>query len=150
MYKSLFSVIVALLFASNVLGQSARYVIVNAEAESSTIVKLQIKTFCHDKDLVDAEAQCAAVRAVIFDGIPNTLFHKPLLADGEKTMIGKHSSYFDSLYTSRYTDFIAGFQALSKFKKAGKDKSTLYEVRVKVLPLRKDLEKNNIKKHFGL
>lgn len=150
MYKTLFSIIVALLFVSNAWGQTARYVVVSAETESPTIVKLQIKTFCHEKDLVDAESQCAAIRAVIFDGIPNTNFHKPLLAEGEKTMINQHSSYFSSLYAERYTDFIAGYQALSKFKKAGKDKSTLYEVRVKVLSLRKDLEKNNIKKHFGL
>ena len=72
MYKTLFSIIVALLFVSNAWGQTARYVVVSAETESPTIVKLQIKTFCHEKDLVDAESQCAAVRAVIFDGIPNT------------------------------------------------------------------------------
>lgn len=150
MYKAILSLIVTVLLSGSAWAQNARYVVVSSEIESSAIIKLQIKTFCQEKDFVDAEAQCAAIRAVMFDGISNTTFHKPLLTDGEKTMINKYPSYFNNLYTERYVDFIAGYQAISKFKKADKDKSTLYEVRVKVLSLRKDLEKNNIKKHFGL
>lgn len=150
MYKTLFSFIMALLLTSNVWAQNVRYVVVSTEAESTTVVKLQIKTYCQDKDLVDTEAQCAAIRAVLFDGIPNTTFHKPLLNDGEKTMVDKHPAYFSGLFNNRYTDFIAEYKVLSKFKKADKDKSTLYEVRVKALSLRKDIEKNKIKKQFGL
>ena len=150
MYKALLSFVVTILFVGSSYAQNARYVVVGSEVESATTVKLQIKTFCQEKDLVDVEAQCAAIRAVMFNGIPNTTFHKALLAEGEKTLISRHTSYFNSLYFERYTDFIAGYQPLSKFKKADKDKSTLYEVRVKVLQLRKDLEKNNIKKQFGL
>lgn len=150
MYKRLFSIIVALFLMSSVSAQTSRYHVVSAEAESTTVVKLQIKTYCQDKKLIDAEAQCAAIRAVLFDGIPNTPQHRPLLNSGESTMKSQHPSYFNSLYTERYTDFIAGYNVLSKFKKADKDKSTLYEVKVKVLALRKDIENNKIKKQFGL
>ena len=150
MYKALLSLVIALLFSNSAWAQSARYEIVSSEVESTNIVILQIKTYCQDKDAVDAEAQCAAIRATIFDGIPNTKFHKPLLTDGEKTMINKYPSYFNGLYADRYTDFIANYKMLSKFKKADKNKSTLYEIKVKVFPLRKDLEQNNIKKQFGL
>lgn len=150
MYKSLLSILAALFITSNALAQTARYYVVSAEAESTSVIKLQIKVYCQEKDFVDTEAQCAAIRAVLFDGIPNTSFHKPLLNSGEKTMISQHSAYFNDLYAERYTDFIMGYSALSKFKKADTDKSTLYEIRVKALSLRKDLENNKIRKQFGL
>ena len=88
----------------------------------------------------------------IKSGLKWSIFWKKICAilHGEKTMINKYPSYFNGLYADRYTDFIANYKMLSKFKKADKNKSTLYEIKVKVLPLRKDLEQNNIKKQFGL
>lgn len=127
-----------------------RYVVVQSELESASVVKLQIKTFSKDKNTVDADAQCAAIRAILFDGIPDTQYRKPMLNDGEKTLTEKYPTYFDKLFNNRFTDFILDYDMLSKFKKADKDKSTLYEVRVKILQLRKDLEKNNIKKQIGI
>lgn len=150
MQKLTFSCIFSLLLFCNVSAQNASYLVTNAEVESQSVVKLQIKIFCKEKDVADKEAQCAAIRAVIFDGFPNTILHKPILAEGEKTMRENHSSYFEQLYSERYSDFVLAYRALSKYKKADKDKSTLYEVRVKVLSLRKDLEKNKVRKQFGL
>ena len=57
-------------------------------------------------------------------------------------------SYFNNLFTSRYPDFIRQCTAKSKFKRS-ENKSTLYEVEVKILLLRKDLEKNQIKRQIG-
>lgn len=128
--------------------QSAKYVLVDAEILSSDVVRLQIKTYCTDKRLVEHEVQCAAIRAVLFNGIDVSLYKKALLAEGEQTMIQSYPSYFNNLFATRYSDFIKSYSALSKFKKAG-NKSTLYEVEVKILRLRKDLEKNNIKRQLG-
>ena len=130
--------------------QVPKYVVVHSELESASVVKLQIKTFSKDKNTVDADAQRAAIRTILFDGIPETQYRKPMLNDGEKTLTEQHPTYFYKLFNDRYTDFIIDYSMLSKFKKADKDKSTLYEVRVKILQLRKDLEKNNIRKQIGI
>jgi len=128
--------------------QSTKYVLVDTEIFSSDVVRLQIKTFCTDKRLVEHEVQCAAIRAVLFNGIDIPPYKKALLAEGEQTMIQSYPSYFNNLFATRYSDFIKTYSALSKFRKAG-NKSTLYEVEVKILQLRRDLEKNNIKRQIG-
>ena len=98
MYKALLSFVVTILFVGSSYAQNARYFVVGSEVESATTVKLQIKTFCQEKDVVDVEAQCAAIRAVLFDGIPNTTFHKALLAEGEKTLISRHTSWYRTAF----------------------------------------------------
>ena len=128
--------------------QTPKSILVNAKILSSDIVQLQIKTFCTDKQLVEHEIQCAAIRVVLFDGIDIPPYKKALLAEGEQTMIQSYPSYFNNLFTTRYSDFIKTYSALSKFRKAG-NKSTLYEIEVKILQLRRDLEKNNIKLQIG-
>ena len=102
------------------------------------------------KKTIDAEAQCAAVRAVLFEGCPKTPYSKALMEDGEVTSSEKYSQYFESLYNGRYTDFIASYGASSAFKKGDKNKGTEYIIEVKALNLRKDLEKNGIKRKLGL
>ena len=72
------------------------------------------------------------------------------MEDGEKTSAEKYSQYFENLYNVRYSDFIESCEAISAFKRGDKKKGTEYSVVVKVLNLRKDLEKNGIKRKLGL
>lgn len=62
----------------------------------------------------------------------------------------EYPGYFDDLYYNRWTDFIKEYKMMTKFKKSGDKKSTIYEVTVKASMLRKDLEKNNIKRKLGI
>lgn len=126
------------------------YRLASAENSSSSTVKISLTIYCKDKKSVDNEARSAAVRIALFDGCPQTRFTKPLLDEGEATSYQKHSEYFDNLYGYRLNDFISSCVATSKFKKADKEKGTSYIVEVKVLQLRKDLEKNHIKNRMGL
>ena len=149
--RRFFSYVLLLLFSLNLYSQhSYGYVVLDTEVESPAVVKIKLKTFSKDKKYVDADAQCAAIRTVLFTGIPNTQYRTPLLEVGENTCYDEHPVYFEKLFTYRFLDFIEGYTMLSKFRKADKDKSTIYEVRVKILQLRKDLEKNNIRKRLGI
>ena len=130
------------------VAQNSSYALVQAKVVSSDVVRLQINVFCMDKHRIAAEAQCAAIRAVLFDGTGVPPYTKPLLTDGEQTLKQTYPYYFDNLFTTRYSDFIGHYSAISKFKRA-ENKSTLYEVDVKILLLRKDLEKNQIKRQLG-
>jgi hypothetical protein len=86
----------------------------------------------------------------MFDGIPGTKFEKPLFSEGETTLMNRNPSYFEGLYNQRYVDFIKDYSMLSKYKKSEVKNATLFQITIKAFDLRKDLEKNNIKKKLGI
>lgn len=130
--------------------QVVPYQLAEKVSESQSEVTFKVYVFCDAKKQLDQAAFLAGIRCVMFDGIPGTKFSKPLLNEGERTLIDQHPAYFDELYGWRYADYIKECVMLSKFKKSGVGKSTLFEVTVKAFELRKDLEKNNIKTKFGI
>ena len=134
----------------SVSAQHSPYVVLQTKDVSQSVVSIQIKTFCADKEMVNYEAACSAVKTAIFYGVPNTKYKNPLLKGGEATLYQQHQPYFDNLFYTRVMDFVPRLAMMSKFKKAGKDKSTLYEIEVDVMMLRKDLEKNKIKRSMGI
>lgn len=96
------------------------------------------------------EAQCAAMRIILFDGLPNTIYSRPLLSEGV-SIIHENKSYFDDIFLNRGSDFVKSISMDSDFKKALKgEKSTLFTVEVNYIQLKKDVEKHGIKKQFGL
>lgn len=141
---------ITIVYCSSLFSQTASYTVLNCEMSSSSNVRLKLVVYANSKKTVDAEAQYAAVRTVLFDGCPNTPYSKALMEDGEVTSVEKYPQYFDRLYGGRYSDFIASYEATSAFKKGDKKKGTEYSIEVKVLNLRKDLEKNGIKRKLGL
>lgn len=132
------------------MAQTSPYQLTKSESVSSSVVRLTLKVYCPKKKLINKEAQHAAIRVVLFEGCPGTMFSKPLLDEGENTLSQRHPVYFNELYNYRLPDFITSCEAVSDFKKGDKKKATLYEVEIKALQLRKDLEKNNIKRKVGL
>lgn len=133
-----------------IYGQQSSYRVISATSDQPLSVKIHLVVYCKDKKAVTQEAQLSALRIVLFDGCPNTPFTKALLEEGLATSYQKYPSYFDNLYNYRYGDFISNVSLLSDFKKADKQKGTEFEIIVKVLQLRKDLEKNNIRKKMGI
>ena len=119
-------------------------------SENQSEITFKVYVFCNDKKVIKQAASIAGIRCVMFDGIPGTKFSKPLLSEGEQTLINKNSSYFNDLYSNRFNDYVKKCNMTSKFKKADIKKSTQFEVTIKVIELRKDLEKNNIKTKFGI
>mgnify|MGYP001299900538 CR=1 FL=1 len=148
MWKILLS-IVTLMLCLGAKAQSS-YLLVDAQSIASAHVRLKVKTYCNKRKLVDYEAICAAARIVLFQGVPNTQYKKALLPDGEQTSYQQHPKYFNDFFNSRISDFISSCVRLSEFKKADKNKATLYEIEVNILQLRKDLEKNKVKRKLGL
>lgn len=148
--RVLLSVCIVLLGYTYVCAQSVAYKLMESEHISSSIVKLTLMVYGKSKKTIDADAQYAAVRAVLFEGCPNTAYKNPLLDDGEATSFEQFPNYFYNLYNNRLSDFVLSSSALSKFKCGDKLKGTLYEIQIKVLALRKDLEKNGIKKNMGI
>lgn len=138
------------MLSNSLFAQSVTYRLIGAENVSSSVVKMTLMVYGKSKKTIDADAKYAALKNVLFDGCPNTPYNKSLLEDGEETSFEDNPSYFNNLYNNRLNDFIVSCSALSKFKRGDNKKGTLYEIKVKVLQLRKDLEKNGIRKKLGI
>ena len=130
--------------------QLCHYQFAETIAESQNEVTFTIYVFCDSKKELGQAAFLSGIRCVLYDGIPGTKFNKPLLPEGEHTKMGTSPAYFEDLYSIRYKDYVKDCMMLSKFKKSGLEKSTLFQVTIKAFELRKDLEKNNIKTKFGI
>lgn len=139
-----------LFFSVLACAQTNSYQLIKAENISSSTVKLTLMVYGKSKKTIDTDAKNAAIKTVLFNGCPDTPYNKPLLDSGEITISEQHPSYFENLYTYRIGDFISQCLQASSFKKGDKAKGTLYEVQVKVLLLRRDLEKNGIRKKIGI
>lgn len=150
-YGGLFAVLLLMLLTPiSLMAQNSDYRVISTEMTQASAVSVKLIVYCKEKKKVDTEAQIAALRVVLFDGCPNTQNAKALLEDGQITSVQNHPTYFDNLFGTRFSDFVSSSNALSKFKKADDKKGTEYEITVKISMLRKDLEKNKIKRKFGL
>ena len=130
--------------------QSADYTYLNAEILSPSSVKVTLRTFAKKKKLADFEANCAALRIIMFDGLAGTIYKRPLLKEGT-IALRTYSTYFEELFNNRMSDVIKRTTMESKFKEAEKgENSTLYTVEVNYIQLKKDLEHHKIRKELGL
>ena len=148
--KRVLAIGIAIAFCSGMYAQTASYVLLESESSSNSNVRMRLVVYGKSKKTIDMEAQCAALRNVLFEGCPNTQYSKALMEDGEITSKEKYQQYFEVLFYRRYSDFIAFYESTSAFKKGDKKKGTEYVVEVKVLNLRKDLETNGVKRMIGL
>lgn len=130
--------------------QSYSYLYAGNASEGNGAVTFNIYVFCDSKKEISLAAYLSGIRCVLFEGIPGTKFDKPLLSEGEVTLMDKNPTYFDGLYNRRYVDFVKECLMISKYKKSEVKKATLFQITIKALDLRKDLEKNNIKKKLGI
>lgn len=134
----------------SLFSQTASYTLVGAEVKSPSSVLITLKTFGEKKKTVDLEAKCAALRIIMFDGLDGTIYNKPLLNQGTMAL-HENEEYFDNLFNNRISDVVRSATMKSDFKKAEKgEKSTLFMVEVNYIQLKKDLEKNKIKKQLGI
>ena len=148
-YKSLL-ICSLIFFCAFAKAQSYQYQYVETLSENQSEITFTMNVFCDSKKTFEQSAYLSGLRCVLFDGIPGSKFSKPLLSEGERTLMDKHPDYFQELYGWRYADFLPECRQLTKLKKSGAYKTALMQMTVKVMNLRKDLEKNNIKTKLGI
>ncbi len=143
------SIVIASFISMATFAQN-NYKVVDVVSVNSSKVCFDLKIYSKSKKTINQDAALAAVKAVMFEGIDGSAFSKPLLPQGEQVCMQEHPTYFTNLFNITYADFVSNCTMKSKFKKADDDKSTLFEVEVKVIQLRRDLEKNKIKTKIAL
>lgn len=121
-----------------------KYELLNFQMTSKDDVVITLKTFSNIKKAIDYEADCAALKIVLFDGHGNKTNSKPLLNGSEKENIKRHPVYFENLFAERLSDFITSHRMISRFREGGHDKSTIYKIGVDIQSLKKDIMANGI------
>lgn len=147
MKKQFLIYLMCLFSAINAFSQTTHFV--SSESNSPDVVKLTINCLSQNRKTFENDALIAAIKVVLYEGVPDSQYNKPLLSVGDKTAYQEHEAYFTDFFENgRFTDFIKSFKQLTKFKKA-ENKGTLFEVEIKILQLRRDLEKNRISNKMG-
>lgn len=143
-----------ILFAILILGivstADAQYQ-TNILSSTNTTVKLRCTGYAKNKKKALAEAELAAIKAVLFHGIDNTQSQTALIPITEQEAMKQHKKYFSDLYSGGYRDFISSSEIVKPFSKdINKRKNIVIDITVKVRVLREDLEKNGVIRRFGL
>ena len=126
------------------------YSVENVEYLSTSDVQVSMIVYNSKKKEVENDAKCSAIRMFLYDGVGHGVFSRALLPDGEQTSFQNNWNYLHNLYENRLTDFISECTMKSAFRKADKQKGTRFVIIVHANKLRRDLEKNNMKRQMGL
>lgn len=129
--------------------QDCSYSVIEACMNGDDAVTITLNIDAKDKKNLEKEAAFAALKVIMFDGVPNTRFNRPFMKDGYKSVYAQHPSYFQTLYNTNASDYVSNFETLTKFKKSD-NKTTKVKLTVKPLWLRRNLENNGIIKRMGL
>jgi len=116
---------------------------------NKTQVILQLETSGKSESEAFYNLKMAALEKILYYGIPNTIFNKPLIEQNKSTIENTYPLYFNELYNRNYNNFIMKSEVKSVTKKNQLYTITSY-LTINVISLKKDLEKNNIIKPFGI
>lgn len=139
-----------IIISTSVKAQNLGYKILEIVPENQSKVIVDVIVYCKKKKLIEKEAILASIKTVLFSGVGNGIFARPLMNDGEATSFQKFPEYMCDLYNYRYRDFIEYSIMESDYKKADKYKGTRFVVCVKASLLKKDLANNRITLKLGL
>lgn len=128
---------------------SAQYQ-VNYISSTNTSITVRSVGYAKNKKLALIDAELAALRAVLFQGIDEAPNKTALIPGTEEKEMKQHKDYWDSFYYGRYREFISNSEIVQPFAKdINKRKNIVIDVTIKIRALREDLEKNGIIRKFG-
>ena len=134
---------------SVVKAQDCKYTVLESYMNGNDAVSITLNVDVKDKKNLEKEAEFAALKVLMFDGVPNTRYNRPFMKEGYKSVYAQHPTYFQTLYNTTSSDYISDIEILTKFKKSD-NKTTKVKITVKPLWLRRNLESNGIIKRMGL
>lgn len=96
-------------------------------------------------------AELNVIKAIMFEGVPNSQQHIPMVPETESATMEKHGKELSSFFDGQYQSEITRSVIVRKFgKDINKQKSITLDVTVNIRALRNKLEKIGIIRKFGL
>lgn len=140
--------IICLLTTYSISGQNK----VNFLSDGSNTLSLRVTAYGKKAKEAIENAEQAAVRTILFRGIPGSnQVENPLIGVNEEKIQKEHKAYFKELFEEkRCSSFILSTVPISKFSKdATKKKCIVADIKVNLQALRSDLEQHKVIRKFG-
>ncbi len=140
--------IICLLTTYSISGQNK----VNFLSDGSNTLSLRVTAYGKKAKEAIENAEQAAVRTILFRGIPGSnQVENPLIGVNEEKIQKEHKAYFKELFEEkRCNSFILSTVPVSKFSKdATKKKCIVADIKVNLQALRSDLEQHKVIRKFG-
>ncbi|WP_308744103.1 hypothetical protein [uncultured Bacteroides sp.] len=140
--------IICLLTTYSISGQNK----VNFLSDGSNTLSLRVTAYGKKAKEAIENAEQAAVRTILFRGIPGSnQVENPLIGVNEEKIQKEHKAYFKELFEEkRCSSFILSTVPVSKFSKdATKKKCIVADIKVNLQALRSDLEQHKVIRKFG-
>lgn len=140
--------IICLLTTYSISGQNK----VNFLSDGSNTLSLRVTAYGKKAKEAIENAEQAAVRTILFRGIPGSnQVENPLIGVNEEKIQKEHKAYFKELFEEkRCSSFILSTVPVSRFSKdATKKKCIVADIKVNLQALRSDLEQHKVIRKFG-
>lgn len=145
--------IIILFLSVSVLGCKPTYYThqVNYLEGTAQTISLRCVGYGNDRFMAINDAEQAAVKELLFRGVPLSQQKDALVSTNESESLRKNNSYFNELLSKgRYKTFIISSTPVSDISHyKGSLKQITVDVKINLYGLRKDLEQNNIIRPFG-
>lgn len=144
--RSLYIILLSFFFSLPIFSQNT----VNFINETKDDITVSVLVYAKNEKIASTNAKLYAINTLLFRGISNSSYNRPMIGTNEEEIKNKHSNYFDSFYNNRYITFITSAIAKSKLAKdETKRKCMLFEITMQKRSLKTDLENNGIIRKFG-
>lgn len=101
--------------------------------------------------IASVNAELNVIKAIMFEGIPNSQQRIPMVPEIESVAMDKHGKILNDFFNGEYQSVITQSIIVNRFgKDANKQKSITLEVTVNLMSLRNKLEKMGVIRKFGL
>ncbi|MDE6643839.1 MAG: hypothetical protein K2K27_07045 [Muribaculaceae bacterium] len=124
---------------------------VNCISVNGETMTFRVVGYGKNAKIASKNAELNVIKALMFEGIPNSQQHIPMVPETESTSMEKYGKVLDKFFDNEYQSEITRSVIARKFgKDANKQKSIVLDVTVNIRALRNKLEKIGVIRKFGL
>lgn len=100
--RSLYIILLSFFFSLPIFSQNT----VNFINETKDDITVSVLVYAKNEKIASTNAKLYAINTLLFRGISNSSYNRPMIGTNEEEIKNKHSNYFDSFYNNRYITFI--------------------------------------------
>lgn len=124
---------------------------VNCIGTSGETMTFRVVGYGKNAKTASADAELNVIKALMFEGVPNSQQSIPMVPDTESAAVKNHGKALSDFFDNGYQSEITRSVIVRKFgKDANKKKSVTLDVTVNIRALRSKLERIGVIRKFGL
>lgn len=137
-------------FIFGCLNINAQYQVNYIDTNGETMT-FRVVGYGKNAKIASRNAELNVIKALMFEGIPNSQQHIPMVAETETIALNKYNKPLKKFFGEEYQNEITRSVIVRKFgKDTNKQKSITLEVTVNIRALRNKLERIGVIRKFGL